>query len=155
MCGPWKEGHTKLKGNEMSAYEQSQEQLKQWLQSFGLDEKGLSSSAKNMATLNEKLTKAALSAAEKSAEVSGNWTREMLDQMASGSGAELSPAQRAEAATRVSSEIVETSTRNMNEYADIARKLQMETMALLINASKGKTEEASSSDQSREAKADD
>ncbi|MCY4541719.1 MAG: hypothetical protein OXB95_04880 [Rhodobacteraceae bacterium] len=137
----------------MSAYEQSQEQLNQWFKSFGLDGKGLSSSAKNIATLNEQLTKAALSAAEKSAEVSGNWNREVLDQMASGNDAGLSPPERAEAATRISSEIVKSSSRNMQAYAEIARELQKETMALLIDASRGEAKEASGSDQSSEAEA--
>ncbi len=123
----------------MATFDQSQEQLKQWLQAIGFDDREFRNSTTNMAVLNERLATAAISAAKKSAEVSGNWTRTTLDQMAEGSKADLSSSERAEAASRISSEVMKSSVRNIEEYADIARNLQMETVAAMLDATRGPT----------------
>ena len=133
----------------MSAFDQSQEQFKQWLQAVGFDDEELKNSTKNIAVLNERLAKAAISAAKKTAEVSGNWTRETLDQMAEGNKSELSSAERAEAASRISSEVMKSSAKNMKEYAEIARDLQVETMAAMVDASREASKTSQSTNDSK------
>ena len=109
---------------------------------FPVDTKAMEDAFKNQATLNEKLSGVALSAAEKSAEISNKWTKETLTKLAEMSKAKAEPADYAKAMTDFASANSEVAAENMAAFAEVAKKVQMETVELMLSAGKSIQEDA-------------
>ena len=117
--------------------------MKDMMGAFPVDTKAFEDAFKNQASLNEKLTSVALTAAEKSSDISSKWTKETLSKLADMSKAKTEPADYAKALTDFASASAETAAENMAAFAEIAKKVQMDTVELLMAAGKDITEEAS------------
>ena len=117
--------------------------MKDMMGAFPVDTKAVEDAFKTQAALNEKLTAAALSAAEKSSEISGKWTKDTLSKLSEVSKVKDEPADYAKALSDFASASAETAAENMAAFAEIAKKLQTETVELLMAAGKDMTEEAS------------
>ena len=117
--------------------------MKDMMGSFPVDTKAFEDAFKNQASLNEKLTSVALSAAEKSSDISSKWTKETLSKLADMSKAKAEPADYAKALTDFASASAETAAENMAAFAEIAKKVQMDTVELMMAAGKDMSEEAS------------
>ena len=117
--------------------------MKDMMGSFPVDTKAFEDSFKSQAALNEKLTSVALTAAEKSSELSAKWTKDTLTKLADMSKVKAEPADYAKAMTDFASASAEAAAENMSAFAEIAKKVQMETVELLMAAGKDITEEAS------------
>ena len=98
---------------------------------------------KTQATLNEKLSGLALTAAEKSTEISTKWTKDTLSKLAEMTKVKAEPADYAKAMTDFASAQAEASAEYMAAFAEVAKKMQMDTVELLMAAGKDMTEEAS------------
>ncbi len=109
---------------------------------FPVDTKAMEDAFKNQATLNEKLSGVALTAAEKSAEISNKWTKETLAKLAEMSKAKAEPADYAKAMTDFASANAEVAAENMAAFAEVAKKVQMETVELMLSAGKSIQEDA-------------
>jgi hypothetical protein len=110
--------------------------------SFPVDTSAMDGAFKSTSALNEKLSSVALTAAEKSAEVSSKWTQDTLAKLADMSKAKAEPQDYAKAMTDFASASAEVAAENMATFADIAKKVQMETMELFMAAGKDMGEEA-------------
>ena len=99
---------------------------------------------KNTAALTEKMSKVALEAAEKSTEISAKWANETLTKLGDASKAKTDPAEISEAVSSFASNSAEMAAENMAAFAEVAKKVQMETVELLMSAGKDLSEEASS-----------
>jgi len=97
---------------------------------------------KSQASLNEKLSGVALEAAEKSAEISNKWTKETLAKLGEMSKAKAEPADYAKAMTDFASATAEVAAENMAAFAEVAKKVQTETVELLMAAGKDMQEDA-------------
>ena len=117
--------------------------MKDMMGSFPVDTKAFEDAFKSQASLNEKLASVALTAAEKSSDISAKWTKETLAKLADMSKVKAEPADYAKAMTEFASAAAETAAENMAAFAEIAKKVQMETVELLMAAGKDITEEAS------------
>ena len=104
--------------------------MKDIMGSFPVDTKAMEDAFKNQAALNEKLSGVALDAAEKSAEISSKWTKETLSKLAEVSKAKTEPADYAKAMTDFASANAEVAAENMAAFAEVAKKVQMETKNL-------------------------
>ena len=109
---------------------------------FPVDTTAFEDAFKNSAALNEKLTAVALTAAEKSSEISSKWTKDTLSKLGDMSKAKDEPADYAKAMTDFASAQAEVAAENMAAFAEVAKKVQMETVELLMSAGKEATEEA-------------
>ena len=109
---------------------------------FPVDTSAMEGSFKTAATLNEKLSGVALTAVEKSTEVSSKWTKETVAKMAEMSKAKADPADYAKAMTDFASASAETAAEHMAAFAEIAKKVQMDTVELMMAAGKDMQEEA-------------
>jgi ADP-heptose:LPS heptosyltransferase len=118
--------------------------FKDFLGAFPVDTTAFEDSFKNQAALNEKLSGVALSAAEKSAEISSKWTKETLAKLAEMSKAKTEPADYAKAMTDFASANAEVAAEHLAAYAEVAKKVQAETVELLLAAGKNIQEEAAS-----------
>ncbi len=116
--------------------------MKDMMGAFPVDTSAMEDAFKNTAALNEKLSSVALSAAEKSAEVSSKWTKETLAKLGGMSAAQADPADYAKTMTDFASASAEVAAENMAAFAEIAKKVQMDTVELMMAAGKDISEEA-------------
>ncbi|MAM24360.1 MAG: phasin, PhaP, partial [Rhodobacteraceae bacterium] len=93
-------------------------------------------------TLNEKLSGVAIDAAEKSADISAKWTKDTLNKLAEISKAKQEPADYAKAMTEFASASAESAAEHMAAFAEIAKKVQMDTVELMMNAGKDMQDDA-------------
>ncbi len=116
--------------------------MKDFMGAFPVDTKAFEDAFKNQATLSEKMSGVALEAAEKSAELSGKWTKETLAKLSDVTKAKAEPADYAKAVTDFASANAEVAAENMAAFAEIAKKVQMDTVELLMAAGKDLQEDA-------------
>lgn len=99
---------------------------------------------KNSSDLGEKFSKVALAAAEKNAEIASKWTNDTLGKMAGVSKSQKDPADYSKAATDFASASVEAASEHVAAFAEVAKKVQMDTVELLMAAGKEAQAEATS-----------
>ncbi|CUH75762.1 phasin, PhaP [Tropicibacter naphthalenivorans] len=116
--------------------------MKDMMGAFPVDTKAMEDAFKTTATMNEKLSGVALEAAEKSTELSAKWTKDTLSKMADMSKAKAEPADYAKAMTDFASAQAEVAAENMAAFAEIAKKVQMDTVELMMAAGKDISEDA-------------
>ncbi|MEO3415841.1 phasin, PhaP [Roseovarius sp. CAU 1744] len=116
--------------------------LKDIMGAFPVDTKAMEDAFKNQAALNEKLSGVALTAAEQSAEISNKWTKETLAKLNDMTKAKAEPADYAKAMTDFASASAEVAAENMAAFAEVAKKVQMETVELLMAAGKDLQDDA-------------
>lgn len=108
---------------------------------FPVDTSAMEGSFKTAATLNEKLSGVALGAAEKSADISAKWAKETLTKLSDITSAKAEPADYAKAMTDFASANAEAAAEHMAAFAEIAKKVQMDTVELMMAAGKDMQEE--------------
>ena len=116
--------------------------LKDVMGAFPVDASALEDAFKTSAVLNEKLAGVALTAAAKSADVSGNWAQETYVKLAEVSKAKAEPADYAKAVTDFASAYAESAAEHMAAYSEIAKKAQLDTVELMMAAGKDASEDA-------------
>lgn len=109
---------------------------------FPVDTKAMQDAFKTSATLNEKMSKVALEAAEKSSEISSKWTKETLAKLSAIATVKDEPADYSKAMTDFASAQAEMTSEAMASFAEIAKKVQMETVELMLAAGKDISEDA-------------
>lgn len=117
--------------------------MKDMMGAFPVDTKSMEDAFKTQASLNEKLSGLALTAAEKSTEISTKWTKDTLAKLADMTKVKAEPADYAKAMTDFASAQAEASAEYMAAFAEVAKKMQMDTVELLMAAGKDMSEEAS------------
>ncbi|MEO1380997.1 MAG: phasin, PhaP, partial [Pseudomonadota bacterium] len=105
--------------------------MKDIMGAFPVDTKAFEDAFANQAALSEKLSGVALSAAEKSAELSSKWTLDTLSKLTEVTKAKAEPADYAKAVTDFASANAESAAEHMAAFAEVAKKVQMETVELL------------------------
>ena len=116
--------------------------MKDFMGAFPVDTKAMEDVFKNTAALNEKLSAVALDAAGKSAELSNKWTKETISKLTEMSKAKAEPADYTKAMTDFASASAEMAAEHMAAFAEIAKKVQMDTVELMMAAGKEASEEA-------------
>lgn len=91
---------------------------------------------KNTAEANEKLAAIALDAAGKSAKMSADWTDDTIAKLADISKAKAEPAEYAKALSDFASEQASATAEKMAAFAELAKKVQTETVDFLVEAGK-------------------
>jgi len=109
---------------------------------FPIDTSAFQDAFKSSTAMGERLTRVALEAAEKSTEISSAWTKATLARVGDLSKSKTEPADYAKAMSDFAAAAAETAAENLAAYAEVAKKVQMETVELLLAAGKDATEEA-------------
>ena len=117
-------------------------QLKDMMGAFPVDTKAFDGAFKSQAELGEKFSNVAVEAAEKSAAISGKWATDTLAKLTDMSKAKAEPADYAKAMTDFASAQAEVAAENMAAFAEVAKKVQMETVELMMAAGKDASEGA-------------
>ncbi len=115
--------------------------FKDMMGSFPVDTKAFDEAFKNQSTLAEKMSAVALDAANKSTELSAKWTSDTLGKLEAVSTAKSEPADYAQAVTDFASASAETAAEQMAAFAEIAKKVQTQTMELVLAAGKDMSED--------------
>ncbi len=116
--------------------------MKDAMGAFPVDTKSMEDAFKTQASLNEKLSGLALTAAEKSTEISTKWTKDTLAKLSDMTKVKSEPADYAKSMTDFATAQAEASAEYMAAFAEVAKKMQMETVELLMAAGKDMTDEA-------------
>ena len=116
--------------------------LKDMMGNFPVDMTAMQDAYKTQASLTEKMSKVALEAAEKSTEISTKWTMDTLSKMGSLTTAKEEPADYGKAVTDFASAQAELAAENMAAFAEVAKKVQMESVELMLAAGKDISEDA-------------
>ncbi|MCB6178898.1 Phasin [Rhodobacter sp. Har01] len=109
--------------------------------SFPMDTSAFQNAFKTQAAFGEKFSKVAIEAAEKSTEITAKWTKDSLAKLADMSKAKTDPADYTKAITDFASAAAEMAAENMAAFAEVAKKVQMETVELMLAAGKEVSEE--------------
>ena len=110
--------------------------FKDMMGAFPVDTKAMEEAFKSQTTLAEKMSTVALEAANKSSELSAKWTQDTLGKFAAVATAKSEPADYAKSATDFASATAEAASEHMAAFAEIAKKVQTQTMELVLAAGK-------------------
>lgn len=116
--------------------------MKDMMGAFPVDTAAFGDAFKSSNNLNEKLSAVALTAAEQSSEISSKWTKDTLAKLTNMSQSKVEPADFAKSMTDFASATAEAAAENMAAFAEVAKKVQMETVELMMAAGKDASEEA-------------
>jgi hypothetical protein len=116
--------------------------MQDMMASFPMDASAFQNAFKTQAAFAEKMSKVALEAAEKSTEISSKWAKDALAKLAVATKAKAEVADYTKSATDFASASAEIAAENFAAFAEVAKKVQMETVELLMAAGKDVSEEA-------------
>jgi hypothetical protein len=109
---------------------------------FPVDTRAMQDAFRTSAALGERMGKVALEAAEKSTEISTRWTKQTLANLGEMSKMREEPTDYTKAMTDFASASAETAAENMAAFAEVAKRVQMETVELMLAAGKDISEDA-------------
>jgi len=116
--------------------------MQDMLGAFPVDTSAAQDAFKTQAALAEKMSKVALEAAEKSTEISAKWTKDTLAKLGDVTSVKEEPTEYSKAMTDFASTTAEMAAENMAAFAEVAKKVQMETVELMLAAGKDFSEDA-------------
>ncbi len=116
--------------------------MQDMMSSFPVDASSFQNAFKTQAAFGEKLSSVALQAAEKSTEISTKWVKETIAKLADASKAKAEPTDYTKAVSDFASSATEMAAEHMAAFAEVAKKVQMETVELMLAAGKDMSSEA-------------
>ncbi|EKE45779.1 phasin, PhaP [Oceaniovalibus guishaninsula JLT2003] len=116
-------------------------QMQDMMQAFPMDMSSFQDGFKTYAAMGEKLSRVALEAAEKSTEISSRWTKDTLHKMGDVTTARAEPSDYSKALTDFASSQAEMTAETMAAFAEVAKKVQIETVELMMAAGKNASED--------------
>lgn len=103
---------------------------------FPIDTSSFQEAFKSQGALGEKLTRVALTAAERSTEISAQWAKDTISRMGELAAVKQEPADYAKSMTDFASASAEVAAEHMAAFAEVAKKVQMDTVDLMLTAGK-------------------
>ncbi|MEM7718225.1 MAG: Phasin [Pseudomonadota bacterium] len=110
--------------------------MKDMMGSFPVDTAAMTEAFKTQAAFTDKMSKVVLEAAEKSTEISAGWTKATIGKLGVVTNAKEDPTDYTKAMTDFASAQAEVSSESMAAFAEVAKKVQMETVELMLAAGK-------------------
>ncbi len=117
--------------------------MQDMMASFPMDASAFQNAFKTQAAMAEKLSKVALEAAAKSTEISSKWAHEAIAKLGDVSRAKAEPADYTKSVSDFASAAAEMTAEHMAAFAEVAKKVQMETVELMLAAGKDMSQDAS------------
>ena len=136
------EGAGPLKMQETDMNTDFNKMMQDMLGAFPMDASAYQDAWKPQAALAEKMSRVAIEAAEKSTEISAGWTRDTLAKVSDVTAVKDEPADYSKAMTEFASAQAEMTAESMARFAEVAKKVQMETVELMLAAGKEASEGA-------------
>ena len=111
--------------------------------SFPVDTSAWKDAYRTQVELAEKMSRIVLDAAETSTDVSAQWTKDTLSKMYDVTSVREEPADYGKAMTDFASAQAEMTAETMARFAEIAKKVQMETVETMLSVGKDSADKAS------------
>ncbi len=115
--------------------------VKDAMSNFPVDTSSFENLAKSQAALAEKMSAVAIEAAQKSTDLSARWVQETLSKFSTVTTAKADPADYAKSMTDFVSNSAEAAAEHLSAFAEIAKKVQAETLELMLAAGKDMSED--------------
>jgi hypothetical protein len=128
--------------NDMTKTPDFAKTMQDMMASFPVDASAFQNAFKTQAAFAEKFSKVAIEAAEKSTEISAKWTKDALAKVGDIAKAKSEPTDYTKSMTDFASAAAEMAAENMAAFAEVAKKVQMETVELMLAAGKDISEDA-------------
>jgi hypothetical protein len=135
-------GAAQVRSKTMAKTQDYSKIMQDMMASFPVDTKSMQDAFRTSAAMGEKMSKVVLEAAEKSTEISTKWTKEALTHMGEVAKVKEEPTDYSKAMTDFASASAEIAAENMAAFAEIAKRVQMETVELMLAAGKDMSEDA-------------
>jgi hypothetical protein len=116
--------------------------MQDMMASFPVDTSAMQNAFKTQAAMAEKFAKVALEAAEKSTEITSKWTKDTIAKLSVAAKAKPEVTDYSKSASDFASAAAEMAAENMAAFAEVAKKVQMETVELMLAAGKDMSEDA-------------
>lgn len=116
--------------------------LQDMMANFPVDTSSVQEALKSQNILGEKLAKVALTAAERSTEISAQWAKDSIARMGELAVVKEEPSEYAKAVTDFASASAEVAAEHMAAFAEVAKKVQMDTVDLMLTAGKDMASDA-------------
>jgi len=116
--------------------------MKDIMGAFPVDMTAFQDAFKSQAAFGEKLSQVALNAAEKSSEISTKWTKDTIARATDVTKVKEDPADYSKAVTDFASAQAELVAEHLAAFAEVAKKVQMDTVELVMAAGKDISEDA-------------
>ncbi len=116
--------------------------MQDMLSSFNVDTSSFQDAFKTQAQLGEKMTKVALDAAEKSTEITAKWAKDTFSRIGKLAETKEEPADYAKAMSDFASAAAEMAAEHLSAFAEVAKKVQMDTVELMMSAGKEMSQDA-------------
>ncbi|MEO0829882.1 MAG: Phasin [Pseudomonadota bacterium] len=116
--------------------------MQDMMAAFPVDATAVQDAYKTSAALGEKMAHVALEAAQKSTEISATWTKDTLAKMGEVTKVKDEPTDYTKSMTDFASAQAEMTAESMAAFAEVAKKVQMETVELMLAAGKDFSEDA-------------
>ena len=117
--------------------------MKDMMGSFPMDTSAMQDMFKTQATFADRMSRIVLEAAEKSTEISAAWTKETIGKASMITSMKDDPSDYGKAMTDFASAQAEIGAESMAQFAEVAKKVQMDTVELMLAAGKDFSEDAS------------
>ena len=116
--------------------------MQDMMQNLPVDTSSVKEAFRTQTALGEKMTRVALQAAERSTEISAQWAKDTLARMGELTTAKDQPADYAKAMSDFAAAAAEMAAEHMAAYAEVAKKVQMDTVDLMLTAGKDIAQDA-------------
>ncbi|MTH65467.1 Phasin [Paracoccus shanxieyensis] len=103
---------------------------------FPVDTSSFQDAFKSQTLLGERMAKVALAAAERSTEISAAWAKDTIARMGELTSTKEEPAEYAKAMSDFATASAEMAAEHMAAFAEVAKKVQMDTVDLMLTAGK-------------------
>ncbi|MBD9526740.1 MULTISPECIES: phasin family protein [Paracoccus] len=103
---------------------------------FPVDTSSFQDAFKSQTALGEKMAKVALAAAERSTEITSQWAKDTIARMGELASSKDEPAEYAKAVSDFATAAAEMAAEHMAAFAEVAKKVQMDTVDLMLTAGK-------------------
>ena len=110
--------------------------LQDVMANFPVDTSSMQEALKSQTALNERLARVALGAVERSTEISAQWAKDTIARVGELATSKEEPADYAKAVTDFASASAEVAAEHMAAFAEVAKKVQMDTVDLMLTAGK-------------------
>lgn len=110
--------------------------MQDMMANFPIDTTSMQEAMKSQSLLGEKLARVALSAAERSTEISAQWAKDAIARAGELAAVREEPSEYAKAMSDYASASAEMAAEHMASYAEVAKKVQMDTVDLMLTAGK-------------------
>ncbi|WP_199257702.1 phasin family protein [Paracoccus binzhouensis] len=110
--------------------------LQEMLAKMPIDTTSVQDAFKSQTALGEKMARVALAAAERSTEISSQWAKDTIARLGELTASKDEPAEYAKAVSDFATAAAEAAAEHMAAFAEVAKKVQMDTVDLMLTAGK-------------------